>query len=209
MSLLIDWAMMGKHGLLPAAYQQVEYLESLHNTGDVEIPYTPQLGDGMRITVEFLSRERSGNCFHVGPGSGVRFSVRALLSGDNYIYTINMTSVTRAPIKQTDLNVWYTVEMRGDGVCTATDTATGTILGTTNNPQTTVPDGNMIYLFKGANDYNNSEMRIGEVVVTRGGADLFHLWPCYRKADSVMGYYDTVGKTFYAVTNAFAKGANL
>ena len=147
MSLLANWAMMGKHGLLPAAYQQVEYLESLHNTGNVEIPYTPQLGDGMRITVEFLSRERAGNCFHVGPGSGVRFSVRALLSGDNYIYTINMTSVTRAPIKQTNLNVWYTVEMRGDGVCTATDTATGTILGTTNNPQTTVPDGNMIYLF--------------------------------------------------------------
>lgn len=208
MSLLIDWAMMGKHGLLPAAYQQVEYLESLYNTGYVEIPYNPQLGDGMSIVVEYLSSEgvATAQAFHVGPSSGVRFCLNCQFPIQ---YTINMSSSPRTPYRQVVTGVWYKISMDGDGLSTAIDVATGSTLGTVSVAQSEVPVGDNIWLFKPHGTTRNKEMRIGEVVVTRGGADLLHLWPCYRKADSVMGYYDTVGKTFYAVIGTFAKGADV
>ena len=143
MSLLANWAVIGKHGLLPAAYQQVEYLESLYNTGYVEIPYNPQLGDGMSIVVEYLPSEGTGTSqpFHVGPSSGVRFCVNCQFPTQ---YTLNMSSTPGSPYKAATTGVWYKVSMAGDGYVSVIDVATGSILGTGSRAQSEVPDGDNI-----------------------------------------------------------------
>lgn len=51
----------------------------------------------------------------------------------------------------------------------------------------------------------------GSLKIYDGNAEVFKLVPCYRKADSVIGMYDLVSKTFF--TNAgigtFTKGADV
>lgn len=49
----------------------------------------------------------------------------------------------------------------------------------------------------------------GDVIVEQNGAERLHLIPCMRASDSVLGYYDTVGSTFYEPYTGFDGAVSL
>ena len=49
----------------------------------------------------------------------------------------------------------------------------------------------------------------GDFVVENGGAERLHLIPCERVSDNVLGYFDTVGETFYEPYTGFTSAVSL
>ena len=67
-------------------------------------------------------------------------------------------------------------------------------------------------IYNNTNDYTCSCKLYSLEVINRDGECLRHLVPCYRKADNVIGLYDTIGDEFYTNTisgTSLTKGSNV
>lgn len=61
------------------------------------------------------------------------------------------------------------------------------------------------------NGSGTRKIRVYSIIVYNNNAVLWNGIPCYRKSDNVIGFYDTVSKTFFANagSGSFTKGADV
>lgn len=198
----------GVSPVLPAAYQQVEYIES---SGTQAIITDKWLKQNTEIYCEFM---------YLGTDSGYLStfgcnSPSCGFSNSNGTHTTTYCSfgsaVDRTVVVPTSYfyNDFHTVLINSTG-CTFDSTYSVSYSGTVSqeNPVS------KIALF--ARDENGtlarfSSRRIRAFQIKEGGVLVTDLIPCYRKSDDVIGMYDTVTDTFYtnAGTGVFTKGANV
>lgn len=211
---------------LPAEYQQVEWIGASGtqyiNTGIVPNNFPI-------ATIDFESGKSAGDSFQTlfgtqgGLTSGVgyrnRFSLYVSsantsvmanmadgLSGSpqNYPATATINVGTAAYVNS---RLTYQID------AVARIAYVGNISGSFDN-QTIADCINPLYVLATNNNGSASSHSVGKLygaTYEDGNGQAFNLIPCYRKADGVIGVYDTVGKQFLtnAGTGTFTKGADV
>ena len=203
----------GVSPVLPAAYQQVEYIES---SGTQAIKTDKWLKQDTEIYCEFMY-------------------VAATVGQWDYLFTFGCANPTCGFANQADTgktvycsfgsvadktfnvptddyfyNVFHTALINSTG-CTVDSTYSASYSGTIS----TENSASKIALFARSNTSGVlerfSSRKIKAFQIREGGVLVTNLIPCYRKSDDVIGMYDTVSDTFYtnAGTGVFTKGANV
>lgn len=201
-----------KAGNLPKEYQEVNWIRSSGGSGKpyIDTGYTPNEKTRVKIRVQwyYLNNSSWG-----GFGSGESATSRSF-SIYNYSNALNICygsqNIGASTSGHWDLTLYhiYTIDFNRN-VCTVIDDSDNnrTKTWTLNNYTFTAPY--TMYLF----GVHRATSGFAEVAI-HGGVEIYdddvlvrYLIPCYRKADNVIGYYDTVGKTFYSSpTGKFWRG---
>lgn len=199
----------GVSPVLPAAYQQVEYIES---SGTQAIVTDRWLKQDTEIYCEFM---------YVGTGLGYLSTFGCASpscgfsnSGDTHttVYCSFGSAVDKTVAVLTNYfyNVFHTVLINSTD-CTFDSTYSVSYSGTvsTENPASKIA----LFARSGADGVlaRFSSRKIRAFEIREGGVLVTNLIPCYRKSDDVIGMYDTVTDTFYtnAGTGVFTKGGNV
>lgn len=198
-------------GTIPYKYQQVEYLEASSAGPYIALPITTMEGLKLELYCAPLLPEDGGyydpQCRLGGGGSESakiqRFGMDELSDGSFQAYlTAQNKSVGAQHVTGSPASLYYVEGDFGYG-------NTGTMYITVNGVRQYsasrsmwMTTGEPMYLFAYmATTISKSEGRFGMVrVLNRNDAILMDLYPCYRKSDSVPGFWDTVSKQF--LTNA-------
>lgn len=206
---------------LPAAYQEVDYLESdgspalttgisAANIGSIYIKgymvdpvnYMSLFGACTKGVVD--QALETGNSVAYLPKSG-RFYVGTAAEGDNYISATAIPANTNFEVAATIASNQYSISVTKNGTTTTTSSALGS-LGTITSKN--------LWLF--ACNYNGTNaggvaVRISEVQIYSKDATpvlLANYIPCYRRSDSALGFYNTAEgyEGFKAGTGTFTYG---
>lgn len=187
-------------GILPSAYQQVEYIES---TGTQYID-TGIIGkNGIRVLTEMGWRTLSNSLFGSRKDiSPTRFYVTYYTSKIDFGYGADIVSDIYAQagrIYEIDFDTRNSTKRFGvDGVYKTTtssiDTECNMYIFCYNRNGIVMSLSKSIFKSMEITDANNEMIR--------------NFVPCYRKSDNEIGLYDTVSKTFFtnAGTGTFLKG---
>lgn len=210
---------------LPSAYQQVEYIATDGNqyidTGVLASNYP----DGLEYVFSGCCTAKSSKaydylfgCLESGKRSGnvarnSASTTRIMIGGGGGDVFVNTGG---------SLNVDFTLTAKGSPTDIASFSATyndslftRTSYSFTN---TDMPSANIYLLAANINgNYYSSTSGpfTGKLysfaISDMNGTPIRNFIPCYRKSDSVIGLYDTVGKQFYtnSGTGSFSKGANV
>ena len=201
----------GVSPVLPAAYQQVEYIES---SGTQAIKTDKWLKQGTEIYCEFMyvtptSRGFASTFGCANPTCG--FSNNNDTSMQIYCSFGSASDRTfNVPTSDYFYNVFHTVLINSTG-CMIDSLYGVSYSGTV----TSENQASKIALFARSNAYGTldrfTSRRIRVFQIREGGTLVTNLIPCYRKSDDVIGMYDTVTDTFYTNAGAgtFTKGANV
>lgn len=205
--------------ILPADYQQVEYVESLSPTsttgcitvdatltgsGDVEIemgimPLAKPSGNAY-----FFNVSAAANANNVGIGIYTDSSVPStinLLSSDSGAITISPKdgSSILNDVYDITATVTSTTATLSDGTHTTTESK---------SPRTRA---GKISVF-GIRKYNSAQYtnmvsgRVYSLTLTEAGVKKINLIPCYRKSDNAVGFYNTVTEVFNTNSGLTAGG---
>lgn len=186
-------------GILPSEYQQVEYIECSSPSRAygqyIELPYIVNENSliSTRCMQIFNSSYDSGLIYGTSTytaeyGSGIGFYTSIgrfeRESRSNYYYFGNAETNKIYDIKRLHHSIWI-----NDGSGDVEYSWTYSIYSQEN-----------IRLFAWA--YNsvkryNQGMRMYYFAISESDIELFHLIPCYRKSDNVVGMYDIVNGVFY------------
>ena len=199
----------GSGGTLPSEYQAVEYISNSASGAYLETLFVPH-GNTTYFLRYTLNVNNEADRMVFGSNDGDYFEPYAYYQdGSQYqsrIYARNNTSryqqimVSGAP-QFVEMSADY-IKINGvDYPKTATVTVTRElpiyIFAWNNNgaPEYYIPSGSKIY-------YLRCELN---------GIAIADFVPCYRKADGVIGMFDTVAQVFYtnAGTGTFTKGADV
>lgn len=184
----------GSSSRLPAAYQEVECLQST-GTQQIDTGVKPTSTMGFMLKVY---REDTGNSFGAQYSSSKRFlfneggSVCCIsYGGTKYLSTIPSTNALVTYLSTVDKCYVNGTEIGN---------AIPSVLPTTLN----------LYIC-GSNNNGTASLGKGkyyECQITDNGTLIRDFIPCYRKADGAAGMYDTVGNQFYtnAGTGSFIVG---
>lgn len=205
--------------ILPADYQQVEYVESLSpstttgcvtidatlaGSGDVEIemsimPLAKPSSNGY-----FFNVSATANANNVGIGIYTDSSVPStinLLSSDTGAITINPKdgSSILNDVYDITATVTSTTATLSDGTHTATESK---------SPRTRSGKISVFGIRKYSNtQYNNVVAgRVYSLTLTEAGVKKIDLIPCYRKSDNAVGFYNTVTEVFNTNSGLTAGG---
>lgn len=193
--------------VLPAEYQKVEWIESDGNQF-IRTAFIPDNTCGIKIICETSSAGDSGSdvCACGTRTSSTRWfigmSYRSWYYGWGTYYWQDEPTAFAGVFSTVSLN--YKND-RKFVVDTSVSRDLPTSLATLSSPAAIFAnniDGNINYIFNG---------KISILEFTRGGSIEKQFIPCYRKADGVIGLYDTVSQTFLtnAGTGTFSKGADV
>ena len=215
--------MVARKPLLPADYQQVEYIEA---TGTQYInANTPGLnGDTLKIEMDYMSLKQSGESYNVlfgvkkdnNPFYGAYVSI---LSALTIAYVFGGGDSSLQPEQGSGNAISGTNIAYGNRNIYALSRNSFTVKG--DNDYSYVPGTNAfpstiasLYLMARNNISGVSGDAHGRCYSAKiwSGDNLTRDFvPCYRKSDSVVGLYDLVSGSFFtnAGTGAFTKGGNV
>lgn len=206
-TLIDGYGQGGEEITLPAEYQRVEYISKANNVGAyINTGYVPEMNTNIAVRASINGKRDQK--FFGGFGSGTSGSAGFALAqvADTWRATIGVgwnaigTAVVDEPtdflveLRETQFTIWIDNQalLRGG-------------------------EKELVYpLYILAANYNNSVTggfggNIYRATVRRGDVVLRDYIPCYRKADGVIGMYETQTETF--LTNAgggsFGKGADV
>lgn len=187
--------------LLPAGYQQVEYLEST-GTQYINLNYVFSHGDFVYLLGQMTALQNDNTFFEVTSSSSVRSLLWGNSSGVVGFYN-NSTGATRSLgpyATNVDLNMSVTSVLTINGSSTA-----GCQISGQSRP---------VFLFAG-NDNGGvtryGKVRIKYMKIMTGSTIKRELYPCYRTSDSVAGLYDIANDVFYTNngSGSFVVGGNV
>ena len=184
--IFLGWADASEN--LPAAYQEVEYLE---NTGGqyIDLGVYGKQNDKAEVTYS-VSNHQSG-IFGVLEASKYFGLVDASeLNQKMYFYYGGANGVTTQDIV---MNHIYTAEI-DERVATIDGTDTITIASSTFTSTITM---HLFGFNRNGNEFNMAGTRIYSFKLYEGDTQLMDLVPCYRISDNVAGMYNKVDGTFY------------
>lgn len=205
--------------ILPADYQQVEYVESLSPTsttgcitvdatltgsGDVEIEMSIMPLAKPSGNAYFFNVSAAANANNVGIGIYTDSSVPStinLLSSDSGAITISPKdgSSILNDVYDITATVTSTTATLSDGTHTTTESK---------SPRTRA---GKISVF-GIRKYNSAQYtnmvsgRVYSLTLTEAGVKKINLIPCYRKSDNAVGFYNTVTEVFNTNSGLTAGG---
>lgn len=212
--------------LIPAAYQQVEYIQNSNlatyiSTGITRIDnYT-----AMHFDLMVTSWQNTGESQTLSPISYVvigestveayvkRYGVASPTSGSFRFNVPNGSgdgSITVANVSYS-LNTRYKIDFNVDGgyfyvdnVLKGNTTTTYEYTGLPSFPLFGLSTRNGFY-------YGYNKQRLYHYTATQGSTLIRDMYPCYRKSDSVVGMYDIVNDVFYGPSGSgtFYKGPNV
>lgn len=189
-------------GRLPSEYQQVEWVGSATRQNVTDL-ITEQSSVDYEYMVEFeITSLSSYNAVitHYMGGNGTGFRIA---TGSNQLRlgykTGNWTNVGNA----LSLNTKYKVEFNKNGVSLNGDFISAIPTGTDNVRLT--------FLGLANGSTNGFQGHIYSAQIKGNGELVRNLIPCYRKADDVIGFYDTVQEEFLTDLNnkPMIKGADI
>lgn len=187
---------------LPDAYQQVEWIGGDMNPYLIT-NYTPAYSDELHFSFSVHS-----------VGSPYRHPISAGSAGCEI--TLLITDTFRQYWKWFSgdakrFSVTPTMDERYDCAVTASCLTGLANLTITPEAQTGNVDSTLYIMARKSDPTQKLDGKIYCVWAKRDGALIFNAVPCYRKADSVIGMYDTVSGTFFTNqgTGAFTKGADV
>lgn len=205
---------------LPPEYQQVEYV-GFSGTQYVETAIKPNAYNGnckLEIVEKHNNPTSNGYVIGAGPGSSeaaARFSIRIDSGGTSCNAYVNSTTNTAIALNSTSLlnNTYNTLIF---DVNMTNHTRYFTVNDETKSNLT-------VEFYSAANYYfrlgsytgiNSAQLFKGDLASAKiygNGVLVGHYYPCYRKADGVIGFYDVVRNEF--LTNegsgTFTKGADV
>lgn len=177
----------GVKPILPAAYQQIEYIQSTGNGTNSGGQYiNPGIATGGWTVVMdiMLTREpsREGAMFSQYGGGNISSSLCNFNSAGNFLssgYGVNTTSVPNPPLTKDNRFVVT-------GVCTYSSSRT-----TTRPPWLFSQNEGQSY------GYHSISARMYSCKISIDNVLIRDLYPCYRKSDGAAGMYDIVNNVFY------------
>ena len=205
--------------LLPAGYQQVEYLKAASAGPYVVMPITTQ--EGLSLEFDCIPYTGADSCYigcTISTGRRQyfrfdRYQPGAIVYGRGYTYCaatdLATTEIGVSSVDDDNLN--HVVVRFGDytGNRSAGCTWFGyTATGTRTDALSAV--GDPMYLF--GNTASGERGTFGKVAAYNASDSLImFLIPCKRTSDNVLGYYDAVSKTFLTNvgTGSFTAGPNI
>ena len=190
---------------LPAEYQEVEYIEST-GTQYIDTGYYPNNNTVLKVKYNCLSNPSfSFGCRWSGSPEYDTFGV---WDGDSTVKTTysGRSSSNKTIQMNCQLNTIYELEMNTTSINLNNNTI--------NLMRDTFVSSLPFYIFEW-NDKGNvssgSSSRIYYLTLSEGNEIKRNFIPCYRKADDVIGLYDTVEGRFYTNqgSGTFVKGNNV
>ncbi len=202
--------------VLPSEYQRVEWIGAT-GTQWINTGVSPQ-SDDVVWECEWLETELEyKSCIFASTNESFDSTLRNRFSGNHYhvqkgelgISLARTTNICRLPLEAGVKNTLRTVVNNGTVTHTLNgNSASGTYAGTIKNEW---PIG----LFATNRTTTMTEWcyytRMYSWKMTDNGVVVRDMIPCYRKADGVIGMYDTVSKQFFtnAGTGEFTKGEDV
>lgn len=192
----------GGGGILPSAYQQVEYIESTGtqyiDTGLYADNYTDYIIE-MELTTANIANQQ------YFAGQSTRPPCPKLYMDGNNISRIVIQSSTKFNLTNIEPYTKIKIELKGSRIY-LNDNLMGSL---TRQPGTgTLPH----WIFNAAGEPTLfANMKLYRLQITRFTETLRDFIPCYRKSDNEIGLYDIVNNVFYTNdgTGTFIKGNNI
>ena len=188
---------------MPDAYQQVEYIES---DGNQYLNLGITTGSTTNFEIKMATTEANPTAirriFGGYASSGTWYEL-ALSSSSNGIF-LNYISGSNFTQYVPTINTPFVVKKMG----TSLITPNGTVelgSGSFNNPS-------VAYLFASSRSGTSGFIgRIYYAKIFKNSNLILDLYPCYRKADNVIGMYDAISNTFFTNggSGTFTKGSNV
>ena len=205
---------------LPPQYQQVEYV-GFSGTQYAETSIKPITYNGnckLEIKEKHNNPTSNGYVIGAGPGSNAnaaRFNVRINSGGTSVAAYVNSTGNTTAGLQSTNLlNNSYNTIIFDVNMTNHTRYLTVNDDVKSNTTAEFYSAANYYFRLGAYTGINSAQLFKGdlaEVKIYGNGNLVSHCYPCYRKADSVIGFYDVVNNEF--LTNGgsgtFTKGADV
>ena len=205
---------------LPPAYQQVEYV-GFSGSQWTQTSVRPSTYNGVfRLEIKEKHNNPTSNGYVIGtfPGTnanGARSNIRIDKDGLICNAYVNSTSNTALSLQKTNLlnNSYNTIIF---DVNMPNHTRTLTVNGESRSDDTTQFYAASTYYFRlgaftGINSAQLFKGDLAEVKIYGAGNLVSHCYPCYRKSDNVIGFYDVVNNEF--LTNGgsgtFTKGSDV
>lgn len=176
-----------KGSILPAEYQQVEYIENASSNGCVPIiPVDIRTTDEIHITIMRTGQATGYDTFF---GSRISEWYTDSTGAFKTYYSANYTSITPNDTiaelnKKYDIVAYTSLAITlGVGILAYYDNLSG-----------------FSYNFRG---------RVYKCKIVRDNTPVYNWIPCYRKADNKIGMYDIANDVFYEGTGNLTKGADV
>ncbi len=209
-------------GLLPSAYQQVSYIATDGNqyidTGVLASNYNDGIQYVLRGNV--TQYQSTSNIYWFGALAGGSRSGNICSMNKNLLLIAGGTgnSILATSLPNTGKDFELVVKGTSKTVSNFTATLDGSKFGkSSTSSNSEMPNAN-IYLFAafGTGALNTANMKYygrlySFTMDSVEGTPIRNFIPCYRKADNVIGLYDTVERKFYTNigTGSFTKGENM
>ena len=203
---------------LPEGYQQVHYVESTGtqyiNTGILASNYSEGLNyiyDGA-ITSIAENQYLFGAIKNNSRSGSITISTKETLSynaGANGTELRRNNFITNKKIHYEVLNATSADPQAAICICNGTES---TKMGASASVASDMPDINIYFLKCNGSTRTGAYARTyGFSIIAADGTKLRNFIPCYRIADDVVGFYDTINGIFYenAGTGVFLKGVNV
>lgn len=204
-------AQSGTAPILPNEYQQVEWIGSNTEDTRIQTAFVFDYDDNLHLVFSRTQRYNYYRDVLYASGTGCECYIR-MYGATPYGDWFSNGATQQAKIGDsywvgTDNAVIITYET-GDGKFSVSN---GTTTVTKNYPTKSGDDVGAACLF-GKPDTTDKGLigKLMELSVMRNGKTVFYGFPCYRKADDVIGLYEAVSKTFYTATaGMLTKGADV
>lgn len=203
-------------GILPSEYQQVDYIQTTWYAQfggpyvDTGYAFSSE-NQGISMDCELL--RFYGNWYSSRLGGAYATNKRSigLYFGTGSLYVGAGSDDVSTGISAS-LNERFSldIEVTSSNVTVTKNSSTSTFSHSGSSI-----NGLNYYLFcsnEGGSPRYNAEMRVyGHVVLSDNGVIVRDLYPCYRKSDSVNGFYDIIGRVFYTNSGngSFIAGNNV
>lgn len=192
----------GASPVLPAEYQQVEYIAISASGPYIATNYVPVQGDEISCRCR-ITGTASATLFNAGTGDYQTIALFDRGNGRAYIKMFQSGSASNISYSYTGVVDLVLKNPTSSVIVNGSETAIST-------PFQGELDGNEtnLWIFRRRTGANGVASKIYSFVATNNGTEKLNLIPCYRKSDNVIGMYDSVSRTFYtnAGSGTFVKG---
>lgn len=204
--------MSPKTTLLPPEYQQVEYIANVNGKQYLEIPFIPNASKGFKFEFDMTPTATGKRyCllanYNVGTAQ-VSLELNTSNKARFWANTGNLDKASSNSFSASNINKLI-YEFKNN---TWTINLNGTITtGSYTWSSTSSADYMRMFLDRaGRTSTFPTPIKIYSCIIYEEDEEKFHLVPCYRKSDNVIGMYDLIGKNFYynKGTDNFTKGNN-
>lgn len=195
--------------LLPAAYQQVEYIECTGtqyiDTGVIASDYPGGIRYVFRGRPFGYMAAANNNYLFGCLNNGLRSGNVSLHTGNNYVsvYLGNNSAalLTKRPLPELATDIEVILTATSEAAASASATLNGEALTRGYTPTNTAMPSASIYLLycRGVGEASKPFWgRLYSLTMDKpDGTPIRSFIPCRRKADKVLGAFDTVGQTFH------------